>query len=380
MLEKIALLLVILFIFNSCPKAQKKQSNNFDFTKVDELIDKAITEKVFPGAVILIWKDGKVIHEKSYGRHTYEDNAPKVSKRTIFDLASLTKVVATTTATMICIDNKLFSLDDEVTKFIPEFGVNNKQNIKIRNLLLHNSGLVAWKKFYGQNLDNFDILSDIYNSELEYETGTKMVYSDLGVITLGKIIEKVTGLTLDKFCKQEIFTPLEMSSTFYNPNDSLKELCAPTEVDNYWRNTLIQGEVHDETAAMLGGVAGHAGLFSTANDLHKFLSMIMNGGIYKNKKIINSETIKLFTQKQSEKNSRGLGWDTKSEKGSSAGNLFSSNSFGHTGFTGTSIWADPEKNIFVVFLTNRVYPSRENTKIISFRPKLHDLVIKSISE
>lgn len=378
MIKKIYIPALIAIIVYSCLNAQEKQINQIDFRIVDELINKAIDEQTFPGAVLLVWKDDNILYEKPYGRFTYNDNSQKVTLKTLFDLASVTKVVATTTATKICIDRNLFSLDDKVVKYIPEFGVNKKENITIRNLLLHNSGLPAWKKFYEENLDKEGVLLNIFYSELDYETGTKMVYSDLGIITLGKIIEKVSGLTLDEFCKKEIFGPLEMFSTFFNLADSLKNICAPTELDNYWRNRQLQGEVHDETSSMLGGVAGHAGLFSTANDLSKFMSMIMNKGRYKNKQLIKKETIELFIKKQSDQSSRGLGWDTKSEKGSSAGNLFSSNSFGHTGYTGTSIWADPERNLFVVFLTNRVYPSRENTKIISFRPQLHDSVINSI--
>lgn len=380
MIKNIFTLIILQLFVSSCLNAQEKQKWLFDFSSVDDLVSTAISEKVFPGAALLIWKDGNILYEQSYGTYTYDLNSEKVNSEIIYDIASLTKVVATTTAAMICLDRKLFSLDDKVIRFIAEFGVNEKEDVKIRNLLLHNSGLPAWKKFYGRGLDESGVLKEIYNSKLEYETGTKMVYSDLGIITLGKIIEKVSGLSLDEFCKKEIFLPLEMNRTFFNPDDSVKQYCAPSEADNYWRNKLIQGEVHDETAALLDGVAGHAGLFSTIKDLSKFMSMIMNEGIYKNKRIINPGTIKLFTKKQSDQSFRGLGWDTKSVKGSSAGNLFSSNSFGHTGFTGTSIWADPERNLFVVFLTNRVYPSRENTKIISFRPKLHDAIINSITE
>ena len=206
----------------------------------------------------------------------------------------------------------------------------------------------------------------------------KTVYSDLGIITLGKIIEKVTGKSLDIFCKDEIFNPLNMNSTFFNPNDSLKKLCAPTEIDNYWRMKTLQGEVHDETSAMLNGVAGHAGLFSTADDIAKLMSVLLNKGKLNQKQFIKQSTIEFFTKRYSSESSRALGWDTKSESGSSSGEYFSINSFGHTGYTGTSIWADPERNLFVVFLTNRVYPTRENTKIQKVRPQLHNAVIKSI--
>ncbi|MFO7525584.1 MAG: serine hydrolase domain-containing protein [Ignavibacteriaceae bacterium] len=379
MFKNIIVLTTIVFLFISCSNAQEKQVKAFDFSGVDELINNAIEEKIFPGAVLLIWQNGEILHEKPFGYFTYNVAEPEVTTSTIFDLASLTKVIATTTAVMICVDRNLISLDDKVISHIPEFGANGKENITVRNLLLHNSGLAAWKKFYGRGLNKAAVLEEIFNSRLEFETGSKMVYSDLGIITLGKIIEKVSGLSLDEFSNKEIFEPLEMNSTFFNPADSIKKFCAPTEVDTYWRNNLLQGEVHDETAAMLDGVAGHAGLFSTASDLGKFMTMIMNKGVYNKKRIIREETIELFTKIQTTQSSRALGWDTKSEKGSSAGNLFSAGSFGHTGFTGTSIWADTERNLFVVFLTNRVYPSRENTKIISFSPKLHNLIIEVMS-
>jgi CubicO group peptidase (beta-lactamase class C family) len=350
------------------------------FDEVDSLINSAIEDKAFPGAVVLVWKDGQIIFEKPFGNFTYEKTSPMVTTNTIYDLASLSKVVATTTAAMLCCDRNLFLLDDKVVKYIPEFSVNGKENITLKNLLLHNSGLPAWKKFYERILTADEVLKEIYSSELEYKTGEKTVYSDLGIITLGKIIEKVTGKTLDVFCKDEIFDPLKMKSTFYNPNDSVKKLCAPTEIDNYWRMKTLQGQVHDETSAMLNGVAGHAGLFSTANDIAKLMTVLMNKGKLGNKQFIQQSTVEYFTKKYSNESSRAIGWDTKSETGSSSGDYFSSNSFGHTGFTGTSIWADPERNLFVVFLTNRVYPTRENGKLGKVRPELHNTIIKCLEK
>lgn len=355
------------------------QNAEFNFGEVESVINKAINEKVFPGAVVLVWKNGRIIYQNSFGRLTYDQNSSEVKLNTIYDLASLTKVVATTTAAMICLDRELLSLEDKVVKYLPEFGSYGKEKITIKNLLLHNSGLPAWKKFYGRDLSYNEVLSEIFNSSLEYKTGEKTIYSDLGIITLGKIIEKVTGKTLDTFCKEEIFKPLGMNLTFFNPPDSLKKLCAPTEKDKYWRMKTLQGEVHDETSAMLNGVAGHAGLFSTAVDISKLMAMLMSKGLLDNKEYIKKSTIELFTKRYSVESTRALGWDTKSDSGSSAGNYFSKNSFGHTGFTGTSIWADPEKNLFVIFLTNRVYPTRENSGLTKVRPALHNEIIKSIN-
>ena len=370
---------IILIIFLTITSSYS-QNIPYQFNDVDIVVNNAIIDKAFPGAVVLIWKDGKISYEKPFGNFTYDKTSSKVEINTIFDIASLSKVVATTTAAMLCCDRNLFSLDDKVIKYIPEFGVNGKENITIKNLLIHNSGLVAWKRFYERSLTANEVLKEIYSSELEYKTEEKTVYSDLGIITVGKIIEKVTGKNLDIFCTDEIFNPLKMQSTIYNPNDSLKKICAPTEIDNYWRMKTLQGEVHDETSAVLNGVAGHAGLFSTATDISKLMVVLMNKGKFGNKQFIKQSTVEYFTKKYSDESSRAIGWDTRSEKGSSSGDFFSPNSFGHTGFTGTSIWADTERNLFVVFLTNRVYPTRENGKLSKVRPELHNAVIKCIEK
>lgn len=373
--------LIVLFATGLYPQSGsagsccEKQSG---FALVDKVIEEGIADTAFPGAVVLILKDDKIIYEKAYGHYTYDKSSPEVSVNTVFDLASVSKVIATTTAVMLCYDRGLFKLEDPVVKYIPEFGMSGKGHIMIKNLLLHNSGLPSWKKFYELYDNPDDVLKDIYASSLEYPTGTKMLYSDLGMITMGKIIEKVTGKSLDKFCTDEIFIPLEMKNTGYNPAPEIKDRIAPTELDNYWRNRQLQGEVHDETAFLLGGVAGHAGLFSTASDVSKILQMLLDRGEYKGKLFIKAETVAFFTRKYSSLSSRAVGWDTKSAEGSSAGRLFGSDSFGHTGYTGTSVWADPSRNLAVVFLTNRVYPTRNNIKIAKVRPALHDAVINAI--
>ena len=381
MKQKIISALFLLFAYGIYPQPVSTHSccqEQSGFELVDKVIEDGIADTAFPGAVLLILKDNKIIYENAYGHYTYDQNSPEVSVNTIFDLASVSKVIATTTAVMLCYDRGLFKLDDLVAKYIPEFSQHEKGHIRIKNLLLHNSGLPSWKKFYELYDNPDDVLKDIYASSLEYPTGTKMLYSDLGMITMGKIIEKVTGKSLDKFCRDEIFIPLEMKNTGYNPAPEIKNSIAPTELDNYWRNRQLQGEVHDETAFLLGGVAGHAGLFSTASDLSKILQMLLNKGEYKGRIFIKPETIAFFTRKYSSLSSRALGWDTKSVEGSSAGRLFGSNSFGHTGYTGTSVWADPSRNLAVIFLTNRVYPTRNNVKIAKVRPALHDAVINAV--
>ncbi|HQI39750.1 MAG: hypothetical protein B6D44_12460 [Ignavibacteriales bacterium UTCHB2] len=373
--KTIFILSLNLLILNLCA-----QNKSYDFKDVESVVNNGIKDKAYPGAVVLIWQNGNILYENSFGKFTYDENSSDVNINTMFDLASLTKVIATTTATMLCLNRGLFNLDDKVVKYIPEFGKNNKENITIKNLLLHNSGLPAFIRFYERGLNNNEVLNEIYSTKLENIPGEKTIYSDLGFITLGKIIEKVTGKTLDKFCADKIFKPLAMNSTYYNVPDSLKKLCAPTEIDNYWRMKTIQGEVHDENSYILNGVAGHAGLFSTAEDISKLMAMLMNKGKINGKEFLKSSTIEMFIKRYGSESTRALGWDTKSEKGSTAGNFFSSNSFGHLGFTGTSVWADPVRNLFVVFLTNRVYPTRENSGLTKVRPALHDAVIKDINQ
>ncbi len=348
------------------------------FSEADSIVERGITEKAYPGAVLLVGNSNGIMYRKAYGRFTYDLNSPAVETSSIFDLASVTKVVATTTATMLCIDRKLFDLDDKVAEYIPEFGAQGKDKVTIRNLLLHNSGLRAFDTYYKKYKQPEQVLAAIYDDTLVYTTGSKTTYSDLGIITLGKLIERVTGKGLDVFCTEEIFLPLGMDSTFFNPPVSFKKNIMPTEYDDYWRNRQLQGEVHDEAASLLGGVAGHAGLFATAEDIAQLLILLLNKGMMHDQKLIEDATVTMFTSRQSVESTRGLGWDTKSETKSSAGNRFSMQSFGHTGYTGTSVWTDKENDIFVVFLTNRVYPTRNNLKLSEIRPQLHDAIMKAV--
>ena len=371
-------IILLLCGLNVSCQNNKNQQSEYDFTQIDEIILSAINDSAFPGGVVLVSKDRKIIYEKAFGHLTYNDTSAAVTKNTIYDIASLTKVIATTTAAMICYDKNLFSLEDPVAKYIPEFVQNGKENVTIINLLLHNSGLPAFKRFYKNYSLEDEVINDIYNTPLSYEPASKTVYSDLGFITLAKIVEQVTGKRFDVFCNEEIFKPVQMNSTFFNPPDSLTYKIAPAEYDNYWRNKLVWGEVHDETAVLLNGVAGHAGLFSTAKDISNLLLLLLNDGTFNGHQIIKPATVKLFTTRYSDKSTRALGWDTKSVEKSSAGNLFDLTSFGHLGFTGTSVWVDPTRDLFVVFLTNRVYPTRENKKIYKVRPALHDAVINTL--
>ena len=354
------LILLALFIISqtvqSCSPPQHSVKNNSEvssqslispnvekrFYTLDSIINKSIADSAFPGAVILVQKDGKIIYNKAYGYYTYDTASGKVSTNTMYDLASLTKVIATTTAAMICYDRGLFKLDDKVSEYLPQFGVNGKENVTIRNLLVHDSGLrpdiPSYKAFDSVKNKEQGVMDEILNDTLIYPTGTEMVYFDPNFILMGKIIETVTGMALDKFCNKNIFEPLEMNSTMFNPPQSLIYRIAPTENDNYWRHRQIRGTVHDETSQLLNGVAGHAGLFSTAGDLARLLQMLLQKGVYMGKRYIKASTVEMFVKKQSDLSSRALGWDTKSPEHSTAGDFFNIILYGHTGFTGTSVW------------------------------------------
>lgn len=376
LLSNISITLLFITLFISC---SSKMNNLESYSEVDKVMNKAVQDSVFPGAALLFGKDDKVLYKKAFGHFTYDENSKKTSINSIFDLASVTKVVGTTSAAMMLVDQDKLHLDDKVINFLPEFDNNGKDKITIRNLLVHNSGLAPFKKYYDVFTSGEQVINDIMNDSLLYPVGEHFKYSDLGMITLQKVIEKITGKSLDVFLKTNLFSVLEMNHTMYNPSDEIKNNCVPTELDDFWRMRLLQGEVHDERAHMLNGVAGHAGLFSTVEDLSKFAKMLLNNGIYEDQQIISKDIIDEWTTKQSEQSDRAIGWDTKSMVSySSAGIKFSKFSFGHTGYTGTSIWIDKKTKLFVILLSNRVHPTRANKKISKLRPKLHDAIYNSI--
>jgi CubicO group peptidase (beta-lactamase class C family) len=244
--------------------------------------------------------------------------------------------------------------------------------------MTHTSGLPPFKEYWRTSTGKQDTLQRIFAEPLEYEPGTKVVYSDLGIILMAEIIQRLTGKTLDVLANDYIFHPLGMKNSMYRPDKSLWPEIAPTEIDNQLRHRLIQGEVHDENAFAIGGVSGHAGVFSTSPDLSAFCQMLLNGGVYAHHRVLKRATIAEFTVPQPlAKNTRTLGWVVPTEGGSS-GHYFSSHSYGHTGFTGTTIWIDPDRQLFVVLLTNRVNPTRENHKIAEVRPAVHDAVMKAL--
>ena len=342
------------------------------------LMQNAVQDSVFPGAVLLVARNGLIVMDEAFGKMGYKQFNRAMPLDAIFDMASVTKCVAMTTACMLLYERGLLDLDAPVQKYLPEFTGAGKENVTIRHLLTHSSGLMAYRRYFLDYHTPGEMIKTILNEPLENPPGAKTVYSDLGVILLGKIIEKLSGQPLDVFCREQIFKPLKMNETDYNPPRQFLSRIPPTEFDS-WRGRMVHGQVHDENAFVLGGVSSHAGLFSTARDLAIFLQMLLNGGAYEGGRLLKPETIALFTSPQNvvSGSSRALGWDTADGK-NSAGRLMSARAFGHTGFTGTSVWTDPKKNMFAILLSNRVHPTRNNQKLLSFRATLHDAMMKAV--
>ena len=346
------------------------------------VVEQFIQAGAMPGAAVLVGRRDRIVLERGLGHLSYRDDAPLVTSETIYDLASLTKVLVTTTLAMLFNERGLLDLDAPVKDHIAEFHGDGKDQVRIKDLLAHCSGLVRWtdlyKQFEGRAPDEAkrEYLQAICEMPLDCPPRTQTVYSDLGFLLLGEIVERIGKEPLDILAKVCIFEPLGMSETTFRPGRS--DNIAPTEEDE-WRGRVVQGEVHDENAFGLGGVAPHAGVFSTARGLAPFPRMLLGVGIGGDKPLLNAGIIKRFTCRASlvSGSSRALGWDTPSDT-SSCGHYFSSSSFGHTGFTGTSLWVDPEQDVFVILLTNRVYPTRDNQKIAALRPAFHDAVMTAL--
>lgn len=354
-----------------------QERNSIMEKKITEFLQKEIDQKHIPGAVIQVNHKGEVVFEEALGwRIDYEEEQEPMRINTVFDLASLTKVVATLPSVLKLVDEGEIALGDPVAHFIPEFNTNDKTEITLLNLLTHTSGLTSHRKFYQEKLNKEEIFKKIYEETLEYETGSKVVYSDLGFILLSKIIEVVTQKKFDDFVTKEIFEPLGMNETTFLPDFSNERYAATefdVEIDSY-----KLGIVHDENANTLGGVSGHAGLFSTLSDLKKYVSMYENEGVFNGRRILSANAIHLsqenFTSSLNEM--RSLGWQLKTGSVTSCGDYFSNQAFGHTGFTGTSIWFDPAVDLNVILLTNRVHYGRK-PHILRLRPRLHNLIRQS---
>jgi beta-glucosidase-like glycosyl hydrolase/CubicO group peptidase (beta-lactamase class C family) len=389
--------------------------------KIDEITKEAINSRVFPGCQVLVARRGKIVYNKEFGGLNYR-TPERVSSETIYDLASLTKVTATLQATMLLYDRKQIDLDERASHYLPELLATNKENFTIRDLLMHRSGLIS---FYPPLWDRTKtsaggLLTDYYSSKPDslfyLQVAPKLfakaalrdsvwkwvvkspmnnkkdkagtygyVYSDLGFLTLQKVIEKVTGQPLDNFVSSNIYEPLGLAYLGFNPLRRFSEKqIAPTEQDYRFRSQLLQGTVHDQMGAVEGGVSGHAGLFGNANDLAILCQMNLWKGVYAGKRFFQSPTVPFFSRLYDESHHRGLGWDKIPADGNSSyvSAQASINSFGHTGFTGTMVWVDPDEDLVFVFLSNRVHPDAENNSITTqrIRRRIHDIVYTSLTE
>ena len=345
-------------------------------------VNKWVDQKAFPGAVLAVGQHGQIVALKAFGKMDSTARARPMSVDAVFDLASLTKVTGTTTAAEILYDRKKLDIDAPVTKYIPEFGGESGHDaILVRNLLTHSSGLNSRKVLWKQAKDRQGIMDLLYKMPVDWEAGTRFQYRDYNMILMGEIIHRISGQPLDKFLEKNVFVPLGMKDTGYNPSPKLLDRIPSTEQDNVLRHELIHGVVHDENAYVMGGVSGHAGLFSTASDLSRLAQMYLNGGTYGGKRIISRQTIELFMKRQMlpPASSRALGWDT-AVKGSFAGDLASPRAIIHTGFTGTSIYIDPDRDAFIILLTNRVNPTRQNNLINQARPAIHTAVLVTLDQ
>ena len=369
--------------------------------EIDAIVAEAFADGATPGAVLAIARHGRFVRLRGYGKLDWAESAAPADARSIYDVASLTKVVGTTTAAMLLVDEGRLDLDATVVDYLPWWAAGDpaKESVTVRQLLLHRAGLPPFRRFYleMQGIDAY--LSAIGGLELDYQPGTRTVYSDIGFMTLAFIIERVSGQALDGFLEERVWDRLGMHDTGFRPAGAIRNRIAPTEVDTVFRNTHVHGVVHDENAYAIGGVAGHAGLFSTATDLAVVAQMLLDdgrmvgcerlgsggrdricaAGVTGPVRLVSEETVRAFTRQFDSQASRALGWDTPSDQ-SSAGDYFTRDAFGHTGFTGTSIWIDPELDLFVVLLTNRVNPTRDNDKHVPLRRAIHDAAALAITD
>ena len=340
------------------------------------ILDRGVVDSAFPGAIAVIGNHDGPIVSVSAG-HLDWAPSPEPNDRTIWDLASLTKVVGMTSAMMQLVEQGKVDLDAPVQRYLPEWQGPNKDKVTVRDLITHRSGLPAFKTYYKLNLSPDSTLALFMATPLDTLPGVRMVYSDIGAILLGKIVERVSGQRLDQYLTAHVFRPLGMFDTQYRPDSSLLLRIAPTERDP-WRGRLVHGEVHDENAYALGGISGHAGLFSTAHDLSRLAQAYLNGGEIDGARFVKASTIRQFTTVQdSAFSSRALGWDTPSAR-SSAGHFIERPAFGHTGFTGTSLWIAPQHDLYVLLLTNRVNPTREHNGIGRVRVQVADAAMRAL--
>lgn len=349
------------------------------FARAFGILREGIAAKAFPGASAAVTYQGKLVALAGFGRFTYDADSPAVAAETVYDLASLTKVVASTSMAMLLFERGVLDLEATVAGILPEFRHGEdcrRAQVTLRMLLAHSSGLPCYLRLYQSARGREAVLGAACAAPLGASPGARAEYSDIGFIVLGEALARLADEPLDRFCQREVFGPLGMNSTGFRPPAEWKERIPPTVDDKDFRQRVVQGEVHDENASAVGGVAGHAGLFGAARDLATFAHVLLKGG----RPILRAETISLFTRHETAPpgTSRALGWDTPSSP-SQSGKHFSPRSFGHLGYTGTSLWIDPERQLSVTLLTNRTWPDRASEKIKQVRPAFHDAVVECLA-
>jgi serine-type D-Ala-D-Ala carboxypeptidase len=355
------------------------QQKDKQFRKAFDLVRDAVEQKVFPGACIAVTIDGRLLAWKGIGRFTYDPESPAVSPTTIYDLASLSKGIATTTMAMILYERGKLRLEDWVRDLLPKFAGKDsrRDRVTIRMLLAHSSGLPAYEKLFLRTVTRSELVAAALQTPLTLDPGTHAEYSDVGFIILGELLSKVADDPLDHFCDHEVFDPLGMAGARFVPPPEWSTQIPPTEDDATFRFRIIQGEVNDENSSVMGGVSGHAGVFGSALDVATFAHCILNGG----SPIVRSETVAMFTRRETVPagTSRTLGWDTPSAP-SQSGTRFGPRAFGHLGFTGTSLWCDPDRKLSVTLLTNRTWPDRSSQEIKRVRPLVHDAILEAVGD
>lgn len=342
---------------------------------VKRVLDQALRDSAFPGAIAVVGRRSGIIAQYAVGHLDWAPGSPAPDERTMWDMASLTKVVGLTSGLMQLVAAKKIDLDAPVQKYLPAWQGRNKERVLVRELSTHTSGLPAFKAYDEITHDPDSLAKLMFATPLDTLPGAKMVYSDIGAYLLGRIVEQVTGQSLDLYLHDRVFEPAGMHDSMFRPPMALYPRIAPTEYDSTQRRRLVRGMVHDERAYYLGGVSAHAGLFSSAHDVARFVRLMMNRGVIDGTRVLPAAAIAQFTKRQVA--DRALGWQ-KPDGSNSAGHLMPEEAFGHTGFTGTSIWVDPKDDVFIVLLSNRVNPTRKNGKISGVRTRLADAVMSVV--
>ena len=355
---------------------------NSRFATAFRILEEGIANRAYPAASVAVLKNNDLIALRSFGRYTYDPSSPAVTPDTIFDLASVSKVVATTTAAAILYERGKFSLDECVADLEPRFGTHDirRYDVTLRHLLTHTSGLPAYVRLFERANTRDELIEAAYTTPLEADPGLRTEYSDIGFIILGDILEHLAGAPFDQFCRREIFDLLGLKRTRFSPPAEWRDHIVPTRDDRSFRHKIIQGEVNDENAWVMTGVAGHAGVFSTAAEVVQFAHFWLGAPSFREAKgpesLLKPDTIAEFTRQQPG-STRALGWDRPTPP-SSSGQYLSPQSYGHLGYTGTSLWVDPSRSLAVVLLTNRTWPDAKNQAIKQIRPRFHDAIIEAL--